>query len=406
MSPPSRRLNSLECLRGLAALAVVFWHLSLGFLPQVSGLFPHAVPHPLIGRWWFAVANGTAAVSFFFVLSGFVLPWRFFHTGDTGTVLRGVLKRWPRLAGPCLLATLLSWTLFRTGCYHFEEAAAVSGSPWLADFGFAGLKAAKFVPSLWDAFQQGAFETFFDGASRYDSSMWTMRAEMVGSLFVFASAPLLLCCARPAAAAFLLGVLGLMTVHTFPRLPEFLAGVFLSWYLSRRAVSLSLPLSAALVAVAFLLAGFFGPVGAYAWLAPVLPVDPAFFPVLWVPASVLLILVALGCAPVRSALSGRVARWLGRISFPVYLLHLLVLSSAGSWVYVRAAARLPGLWPALLAGAAVLAITLPAASVMSLLDRWWLRRLDRTARAFESGRERTATLRQPRLDAFRRSIHF
>ena len=201
----------------------------------MSSLF-HAIWHPLIGSGGSPSPTEDAAVSFFFVLAGFVLTWQFFRTGHTGTVLRGVLKRWPRLGAPCVLATLLSWTLFRIGAYHFQQAAAISGSPWLAAFGNAGLIGEGFRTSLWDAFQQGAFETFFEGTSYYDSSLWTMRSEMVGSLFVLATAPILRCCTRPFVAAVLLLVLGVMIVSTFPHMPEFLAGLFLSWYLSRHAI--------------------------------------------------------------------------------------------------------------------------------------------------------------------------
>jgi hypothetical protein len=47
------------------------------------------------------------------------------------------------------------------------------------------------VPSFWDAFSQGAFYTFFRGDAYYDSSLWSMRYELIGSLLAFGLALML-----------------------------------------------------------------------------------------------------------------------------------------------------------------------------------------------------------------------
>jgi hypothetical protein len=70
------RLTSLDGLRGLASLAVVFWHMSLVF-PQVINLNPAAPVGS--ATWWFEftplklVSAGPEAVLIFFVLSGMVV---------------------------------------------------------------------------------------------------------------------------------------------------------------------------------------------------------------------------------------------------------------------------------------------------------------------------------------------
>lgn len=73
--------------------------------------------------------NGTAAVGFFFTLSGFVLSWSYFQRRDTESLRRAFLRRWPRLAGIVVLSTVLSAALYQAGLYYFSEAAQVSGSP-------------------------------------------------------------------------------------------------------------------------------------------------------------------------------------------------------------------------------------------------------------------------------------
>ena len=101
------RDKSLETLRGLAALSVVFWHTMLGFFPTWPGIFP-ALPQTeaINGNVFFGLIHGPAAVAFFFVLSGFVLTRRFFLDGNAEFLLRNAIKRWPRLAFPVTAVVL------------------------------------------------------------------------------------------------------------------------------------------------------------------------------------------------------------------------------------------------------------------------------------------------------------
>lgn len=89
VTPPAPRqtLNSLQVLRGFAALAVVFYHthLILGD-PQYGGL-----------RMFEAVAGkGWLGVNFFFVLSGFIILYA--HLGDLGRPRQAPNYLWRRFA--------------------------------------------------------------------------------------------------------------------------------------------------------------------------------------------------------------------------------------------------------------------------------------------------------------------
>jgi peptidoglycan/LPS O-acetylase OafA/YrhL len=372
----AERVQSLECLRGCAALIVVAWHLLIGLAPMKAGIFPIASPHPMIGRLWFAPFNGSGAVTFFFVLSGFVLPWRFFHSGNLGTISTGLLKRWPRLAGPCMIVTTLSWLLFTIGAYHFAAAGALTGSPWLQGFANSGLPPGTH-PDAVAAVLQGAFTTFFAGVYSLDSSMWTMRPEIVGSIVVFGMAPILHSLRSGWACLFVTIVVGTLLWGAEPHVPQFLAGTLLARLLAGRSMRIPPWGATLLVLAAFFLFGFYGPRGDYAWLAFTGLTDPQSFWMLWAPAAVLLILATLGCAPANRRLSGRVGVLLGRLSFPLYLVHVPIFCSAGAWVYVA-------LWPitgarvaALATVLTVLPLSLLAALALSRFDIWWVGRLNR-----------------------------
>jgi exopolysaccharide production protein ExoZ len=76
-----QKLGWLEFARGMAALLVVISHGSLAGVPE---------------RFWpFAVPLGTAAVAFFFVLSGFIIFY--IHGGDIGRPDRAANYAWRRV---------------------------------------------------------------------------------------------------------------------------------------------------------------------------------------------------------------------------------------------------------------------------------------------------------------------
>jgi peptidoglycan/LPS O-acetylase OafA/YrhL len=77
----------------------------------------------------------------------------------------------------------------------------------------------------------------------------------------------------------------------------------------------------------------------------------------------------------------RVSRWLGTVSFPVYLLHFTVMCSLTSYLVVQAAAagRTGATTYAAIASISAV-VTLAAAWVFEGVERYCLRRVDRVVR--------------------------
>lgn len=321
----------LEAIRGVAALSVVFWHSLLAFFPSASGEFKAwPVGESLAGKPWFGLVYGTPAITLFFVLSGYVLTRGYFQTFDNKLLIRGAIKRWPRLAGPVLVATTASYVLFALHAYNYEEAARITQSSWLANF--ASGSPSEFQPSLVDAIRQGALSVFLNGNAYYDSSLWTMQYEFYGSFLAFGLAAAI---GWPRSASKLIVAVLLtfslaLLAKVAPAYAPFLAGVCLAYCLPTReeAPTLPTPVSLGAVALSIYLLGVSGkPVGAYYWLLSNFPISPSVFHIV---ASVLAIAaIEFGSSPLRAALSGSVSRFLGGLSFPVYLVHVPVICSLG-----------------------------------------------------------------------------
>jgi peptidoglycan/LPS O-acetylase OafA/YrhL len=360
---------SLDAMRGIAALAVFGWHSMLAFYPLSSGyLGATPIAESARSQFWFVAVHGAGAVAFFFVLSGFVLTRLSLTTGRTDVLVRGLIKRWPRLAGPALIAVLGSWLLFAVGGYFYAPAAALTGSSWFARFGGA-LSGASFQPSFVGAFLQGAVLTFLRGDSTYDSSLWTMAYEFYGSLMVYALAFLL--ATRPAFRTRLIVVAGAGVAcgAANPALIPFVAGFALAAFLPRQGLKVSAPIGAVAATVALLGCGYTQ--GALGFYAPLTAIWPTWLPIpyLYAAAATLLITAAEGWSGLRRLLSRPWGRACGELSFPFYLVHVPILCSAGAYAFL-----VTGSAPAAIA--ATLAVSLVAATALALFSRWWLARLN------------------------------
>jgi len=96
----SRRLGTVDCLRGIAALAVVWYHCTVG-----SGV--------IRGGWLYRSGEyGWLGVDIFFVISGFIIPYSLHKAGYRVTdFTRFLLKRVARLDPPYFATILLCLAL-------------------------------------------------------------------------------------------------------------------------------------------------------------------------------------------------------------------------------------------------------------------------------------------------------
>jgi len=327
----SSRLTPLEAYRGIAAVIVVVHHFFLGFAPAVTGTFQSdRTAESVIGHFYFVFFNGTGAVYFFFTLSGFVLSWSYFNRADINIIYVSFLKRYPRLAGVVTLSVVASFFLFYFDLYFFREAAEISGSNWLRKFGNA-IDPKYFVPSFWNAFFQG-LTTFFTGKSSYNSNLWPMKHEFYGSMLVYMLAPFILTVlnSRHLLYSFCLICCSffLYNSHMLP----FVAGLFLSLAVSRSKPQLPFLVSLILLLLGLYLLGYMVPEKSYLWASH------SFFrgmPVIVVHTlgSCAIIFATMANAKLFDSLNGTFFRVLGQISFPLYLVHLLVISSISSFTF-------------------------------------------------------------------------
>ncbi|MDX8478855.1 acyltransferase [Mesorhizobium sp. VK24D] len=361
--------HSLEFLRGAAAFVVLNWHILLGFAPQAVGLGDRA-SQSIKTSPAFVAFNGRSAVYLFFVLSSYVLVKRYFETRKAEDLLFGAVKRLPRLAGPVLVSVVASCILFKLDFYFFRDASALTQSGWLAKFGGASRILSPESANFADAFLQGAWLTFIDGDSYYDTSLWTMVYEFWGSLLVFALAPIIFFLQ---ARSPLLSWLAVATGICLAWQGNFVFGAFAAGLLLYPLLATGFRpnswVRSVITAVALGLLGYAGEaVGVYRPFAvlEVAGLDAQLRQAcVAIPASIILVYATLATDNPPSWLSGKAVRFLGDLSFPLYLVHVPVICSLGSWTLLATGSATIG------AAAAIIGSILAALPLMAF-NNWWV----------------------------------
>jgi peptidoglycan/LPS O-acetylase OafA/YrhL len=312
----ARQLPTLNGMRGIAAITVFFSHTTLlGFFADKR-----------VDDGWFAVLSrtGSAALGFFFILSGFVLTWSApEHEPKRRFWRRRAARILPNHLVVCAVFIVLL-ILIRGGAPLWPTLANVAlVQSWIPNMTiFNGINPPSWSLSCEILFY-AAFPWLLAGFRRLSAAwLWSIGGGIVAVMLVLPAVSTALLPVEPkytyAHAAFP----QFWFVQQFPltRMLDFVLGIVIARLVMQdRWIRLSLP-AAALLTLAF-----------YVVVSEVVPLLYSVVAAMVVP---LALLVAAGArADVeghRSPLRGRVTGWLGDTSFAFYLIHILVLYGASN----------------------------------------------------------------------------
>jgi peptidoglycan/LPS O-acetylase OafA/YrhL len=364
---------ALEGLRGLAAVQVVFWHATLAFAPRWSGYGVDS--SPIVGSPVFLLINGSSAIVVFFLLSGYVLTSKFFAHPQYGYLVRGALKRWFRLAPMVLFGSLLGYLFMVVVPNHYAEAGKRLSSIILVTYGFP----ANGPPSLADdwgsAFSEGLFSVylFIPGQPRFNPVLWTMRFELLGSLLAYALAGACVATRQSLVVRLLAYAVACGTTLVFmPFMAPFVAGVAMADLSHAGVPELSSRLRFWIAVIGLYFLGYFAPVGWYSWLDG-MPVSTVHL----MGSICLVAALCYGETPLTPRQS-RIASWLGKLSFALYVVHLPLLLGAGSWLYLTLLAEFRSELASVVAALLSMVMAVLLAIPVAALDSLWVKKLNRT----------------------------
>lgn len=318
------RMRSLDGLRGIAALAVVFSHALLSlpvFWDHILGKSPNATLAWIIGytpiRLLWAADK---AVLLFFVLSGFVLtlPW---ISGRNRTYASFLTSRFCRIYLPYCSAMLIAAILATTlGGHPVPEA-----SDWINGYGWAGGVSQHTLPSVLLVLTN-QYCTWLNNPTW--TLVWEMRVSLIFPLLVIPVVRWGLPGAALVATCLWAAFIGSKAVDVAhpdmasyigdPHKMFFYAGYFLLGAVMAKYRAVLAQIGSARnggIATALLIAGL-----AY-WLLR----WPATAEMLKTPGAILIITAAISAGPFSRWLSRPSTQWLGRVSYSLYLIHVPVI---------------------------------------------------------------------------------
>ncbi len=376
---------ALEGLRGLACLAVFNAHFLYLFFPYLSrGRTPDHHLFVPIWPWetWFANApftllyNGDFAVSIFLALSGYVLMRQYWQSENGALLTASALKRYPRLVFPAAASIAFAFVLVRLGWMHSTDVPDPTFAGWARDI-YTNLPPFRTVvhAALSGIAFRGDPETL-----AWNGPLWTLPLEFWGSVTLFALFALLPRRKTLAAAAFAgWALLGPSAVYYIPFLLGALLNRITHW-LQRHSRASTALFSAGI------LFGLYDYTSAFNWITAITPsgYDKRAFWFAW--GAVLTVAGVIGSKPIAAFFSSKIAIYLGRISFSLYLLHWPIIFSFSIWIVARYQAigwsYLYSGWLSYLTTAALLIILaelfcrfvdLPSIKLANIFSRWALR---------------------------------
>ncbi|WP_454825897.1 acyltransferase family protein [Paraburkholderia xenovorans] len=358
------RNQSLEGLRGVAAVMVIFSHLVLTFWPNMA-VNIIAAPHGPFQEFIFNspltfLFSGNLAVCIFFVLSGYVLTAKFWRTEDMSVIWTLAARRYFRLMPPVLLSLLIGYAMLKAGLILAHEKDAPTWISWTYSL----------TPVLQTAVYDGLFRAFLsDKAYVYNPVTWTMRYEFLGSLLTFSFCALCVGFKRRWILYIAVICVLMFTVPAGIYYALFIAGIWLADISLRKTPA---PIALGVLLIAAWLGGATPGSTSHADLE-ILSVSLNGYPTDFVHvanaiASILIVWVVLTSDLMAAFFA--FFHELGRRSFSIYLIHFPILASVGLFVFRKTYAHFP--LHHSLSAAVACAVTLVASYVASGLYATWI----------------------------------
>ena len=376
------KIKYLEGLRGLGAFVVVLSHLVVAFYPalytaNLDQIHTSTGIEIIIGKSPLNILyGGNFAVCIFFVLSGYVLSYYYINVGSEKRLKASALKRYFRLVMPIGFSIMLSYSMMKSGLYFNQIVAPITKSEWwLGTFWI-------FEPSLWGAIKDIVWNVFMNGEWKYNNVLWTMAYEFKGSFIVF-----LVCFIVPSLKdrKWVYFALVLFFIKTY--YVAFILGLILCDYETAIIRGISEQYRHHFSRVLLILSLFMGsyPPGIpYDQLSKIYQFIPYFgietMKYYHILGAVCLIIAIMASEALKKILSHRVLLFLGRISFSLYLLHILVIGSVGCKLFLFLIVNHSYSYAVTLTAIGVLVVTVAIATGMTIfMDEPSNKRLSRWA---------------------------
>jgi peptidoglycan/LPS O-acetylase OafA/YrhL len=308
--------------------------------------------------------QGPLAVCVFFILSGDALASPYIRVNDPSLIARTAARRYTRLTVPILMCCLLVYGLMTAGMTaNIRAAPLLKSDLWLG-------QVLNFEPSLYKTIKYSLHGVYFShtSVSSYNPLLWTMQIEMLGSIITFVA---LFVCHYLSRPGRFIGVLAAYFLFVGSYFGLFFVGILLS--MARQSGLID----RLRLAPAFVIASWLILVSIYIACAFEIGMRSSEER-----QRTLLAILLVACIYINpiivSALKSPISRYLGKISFALYLTQfpIIITFLASSAIFLSRNSRL-SLCMATAIGLVCIVLTIILSDIFTRLETMFQRIINR-----------------------------
>lgn len=321
-----KRIDWVDGLKGIACILIFCHHFALIFFPATFygpwvtshlGAIDTSLAQSPLGVF----INGNFLLAVFCMLSAFILSLQVLRMEDKSRLGAVVAKRYFRLMPPLFGVGLVVWLFLRFGLFTNAGVVEATGSPW------AGLYYQGSL-SFRDFLEAALVRVWFYGDESLSTAFWMLSRLFYGSfLSILLSA---VAWKYPKRAWVLYVAVAALLFDKSELLLAFALGTLLAWMLESgiRLPKLTAP---AAVLLGLVLGGYPSGISATNFYRYFRGLDFIDWHIL---GAFVLVLGILFWEGAQKLLSRRLFRWLGKISYSVYLIHIPLLFSLSTGIFL------------------------------------------------------------------------
>lgn len=343
MEKKAAHIGWIDGVKGIACLLIFVYHFILAYFPATyyGEVVPwhYAWESSLYSNPIMFLVNGNFWVCVFCLISGFLVSYRVLDKG-LGSAPAMIVKRYLRLSLPVFFVSLMVYVMMKLQVFSNIAATQITQSPWYGLF-------YKDPVSVWDVFETSFFCDWFLGSTVFSNAFWMLRDLFIGWFlsFILSIVALGSCKQKEGNGEkthnFRILIVYIVIGLVYFRLDSlqlcFVLGTIAAYiYMAVGKKKLPLPATLLMAAVGLYFAGYpseYEPSGIYKNVE--LGVNSIRgYQVFHMLAAFLLFMVFLYAGVGKKLFDNRLCRYLGKLSFGVYLLHIPILFSVASGVFL------------------------------------------------------------------------
>ena len=333
-----KKINYLEGVRGIAAFMVIFNHFMVAFFPATY--WGSSMPTHLSRNIEIFLAQsplnvfsaGNFAVCIFFILSGFVLSYSYFLNNNNNEKLtKSAIKRYPRLVLPVLIIIIIVAIFINFSFFYNKEASLITGSStWLATF-------FNFNVNIFDVFYNAFYNVPFNGSAKYLTVLWTINFELIGSFITY----LFLLLFGKLEKRYIFYIAFILVFYKTYFLAFILGIILADIFCNKKGILLKsnkVIITLILILAAIYFGGYPSGIEPTNKIYGILVIANENIPeslIYHTIGAFLLLFAVLSSNILQKILELKPFVFLGKISFSIYLIHVVIIGSFSSYIFIK-----------------------------------------------------------------------